>query len=136
MPNLNLEKLFTEAQQQNASDVHLIVGQEPILRINDDLLPITDMPEITETIMQTVFKQILTPAQINLFEEKKDLDISYEIPDGTRFRVNLHRANEKTGLVARIIPLEIPSMETLMMPEVAYDICNLDQGLFIITGPT
>jgi len=136
MPTLDLDKLFNEANKQNASDVHLIVGEEPVLRINDDLIPITDLSKVTETTMQGVLKKILTPIQLTKFAEKKDLDLSYEIADGTRFRVNLHKANNNTGMIARIIPQNIPSMEDLGMPEIVYNLCDLDQGLVIVTGPT
>ncbi len=136
MPNLDLDKLFTEAQKQNASDVHLIVDEEPVLRINDELIPVTDLPKITEIMMQSVLKKLLNSEQLEKFAQKKDLDLSYEISDGTRFRVNFHRSNGTTGMVARIIPQEIPSMEDLQMPEIVYNLCGLDQGLVIITGPT
>ncbi len=136
MPSLDLDKLFIEANKQNASDVHLIVGEEPVLRINNELIPITDLPKVTEVMMQTVLKKMLTPGQLSKFLEKKDLDLSYEIPDKTRFRVNIHRANNATGLVARIVPQDIPTMEDLGMPEIVYNLCDLDQGLVIVTGPT
>ncbi|MGB0756853.1 MAG: type IV pilus twitching motility protein PilT [Patescibacteria group bacterium] len=133
---IDIEKLFTLAHEKKASDLHLLVGQPPILRITDDLVPIEGAPEVTDAHMQTIFKKLLTPDQMSVFMEKKDLDISYGISDGTRFRVNLHMAQNHYGLVARVIPQEIPSMQDIQMPEIATKLINEEQGLVIVTGPT
>lgn len=68
--------------------------------------------------------------------QKKDLDLSYEISDGTRFRVNIHWSKGSPGLVARVVPVKIPTMEDVLMPEIVYQLMHLDQGLILVTGPT
>lgn len=133
---IDIEQLFTQADSHKASDLHLTVGQKPILRINNELVAIDSAPEVTDAHMQMVFKKILTQEQYNLFLEKKDLDISYEIKSGSRLRVNLHMAQNHFGLVARVVPLEIPSMDELNMPEISKELINLEQGLILVTGPT
>jgi twitching motility protein PilT len=71
-----------------------------------------------------------------LFEAQKELDFSYEIKNLSRFRLNLHYAQDAIGLVGRLINSVIPTMDELGMPQIVYDLVNLQHGLILVTGPT
>lgn len=131
-----IEKLFSTATKKNASDLHLQVGLKPILRINDELHPIDSESEITDKHMEDVLETILAPEQKEKFDTNKDIDVSYEIEDGTRFRINIHVARDHIGLVARVVPVTIPTMEDVNLPEVVHNFVSMDQGLVLVTGPT
>ena len=133
---MTLDALFKIAVEKNASDLHLMVGKPPILRIDGQLQPIDGQPILTSKIVeeQLVFP-ILTEKQKQIFLETKELDLSYEIKTGHRFRVNLHVEREHIGMVARVISSAIPTMEEVGMPEIAYQLMELREGLVIVTGP-
>lgn len=136
MPSsITLEQLFIEAKTKKASDLHLVVGRQPIIRANGELKPL-DYPELTEKKMEELVFSIINPAQKQKFIDNKDLDVSYQTKDGTRFRVNLHFERDNIGLVARVIPSVAPTMEEVDMPPVVYDLTRLDYGLILVTGPT
>ncbi len=132
---LTLESLFSEATEHGASDLHLAVGEPPIIRLRGELMPLPH-PEVTVKKMEELIFSILAPALKERFINDRELDTSYEIKDGTRFRVNLHFERGNMGLVARIIPTIIPTLEDIGMPEVVSQLTRLDYGLVIITGPT
>ncbi|MFH1867023.1 MAG: type IV pilus twitching motility protein PilT [Patescibacteria group bacterium] len=132
---MTLEQLFIEAKQAGASDLHLVAGKSPIIRINGELKPLGH-PEMTPKKIEELVLSLLTIEQKEKFLSKKDLDISHQLKDSTRFRVNLHFEKNNMGLVARVIPSEIPTMEDIEMPSVVFDVTRLDYGLILVTGPT
>ncbi|MBI5466130.1 MAG: type IV pilus twitching motility protein PilT [Candidatus Kerfeldbacteria bacterium] len=135
MTTTNLETLFTKANMAGASDLHLVVGRPPTIRLHGVLQPL-DEPELTTKKMEELVLDILSSEQKQRFLQNRDLDLSYQIKDGTRLRVNLHFEKDNLGLVARIIPTNIPSLDELGMPEFIKELTRLDYGLVLVTGPT
>lgn len=133
---MKLDDLFQIAVQSNASDLHIIVGLEPVLRIDGNLEPIKNQSKISNKAAQELIYPILTEKQQEIFLTQKELDLSHEIKSGYRFRVNLHWEKDNVGLVARVISAKIPTMEDIIMPEVAYRLLQMKQGLVLVTGPT
>lgn len=133
---MNIEELFKIAVEQKASDLHIIVGMAPTLRIDGELVPIKGTTKLTNKTAQDLLFPLMTQKQKDIFMIQKELDLSYQIKSGERFRVNLHWEKENIGLVARVISSEIPTMEDISMPKVAYDLLKLNQGLILVTGPT
>lgn len=132
---MTIESLFTEAVEMSASDIHLLAGLKPHLRVDGELKPY-DGKELAAKDIEALVKTMIDENSFKKFLVEKDLDFAYQIPSGFRFRVNLHMASGTIGLSARTIPAEAPSMKDIMMPQVAYDLCNLDRGLILVTGPT
>ena len=132
---LSLEELFTEAAKKGASDLHLAVNKPPAIRLHGDLIELNYNP-IDSKKMESLIFSILQPEQQEEFIKKRELDLSWQMEDGTRFRINLHFERENLGLVARIIPTHIPTMEEIGMPEVVYKLTRLNYGLVLVTGPT
>jgi len=131
-----IDKLFKEAVKKNASDLHIIAGQPPILRIDGQLTKLKDQAILTPSDTEELCMSILNEKQKKVIKKERELDISHEIKDVSRFRVNIHWEKNNLGLVARVISTDIPTMDSLKMPKVVYDLLRLKQGLILITGPT
>jgi twitching motility protein PilT len=133
---MHIDDLFRSAVKKKASDLHLVAGQKPILRINGDLKPIQDSKVLTPSNIQDLAYDIITQQQKDKFLEAKELDVSYEIDKLSRFRVNMHFERGNVGMVARVIPNKIPTMQELMLPNIVHDLIKKDSGLVLVTGPT
>ncbi len=133
---MHIDDLFRAAVKRRASDIHLVAGQPPILRINGLLKPVSGAKTLVPQAIKDLTFDIITEKQREKFLEKKELDVSYEIKNLARFRVNLHFERGNVGLVARVIPTKIPSMKEIMMPDIVYDLVREDSGLVLVTGPT
>ncbi len=133
---LKIDNLFKEAVKKKASDLHIIAGQSPILRIDGELKKLKEYPLLTPKDTEVLCFSILSEKQKSEVIEKRELDFSYEIKNLSRFRVNIHWEKDNVGMVARVISTDIPTMEGLGMPKIVYDMLRLKQGLILITGPT
>ncbi len=133
---MNINELFKIASEKKASDLHLIVGKPPIIRIDGELKMIPEMPVIKKADMESLILSIITDAQKEKFLRERELDVSYELEGFSRYRINLHFEKDNMGMVARVISTVIPSMEELDMPPVALDMISKPQGLVLVTGPT
>ena len=133
---MNINELFKKATESNASDLHIIVGRPPILRIDGELKIIHNMEIITRPIAEKLILSIITEKQKTTFYEERELDISYEITGFSRYRVNLHWEKDNMGLVARVISSKIPTMQDLGLPPVAEHLITQTKGLVLVTGPT
>jgi len=133
---MTIDQIFSLAIKKNASDVHLIAGLLPVLRIDGELKHIKDFEELSSTEIKEMVYKILSEQQKDRFERERELDFSYQVKDSSRLRVNCFFEKGNIGLVARIIPAQIPSMESLGMTEIVYDLIRESQGLILVTGPT
>ncbi len=125
---------FTEAMKAQASDLHLVVGEAPTLRIQGELTPLKE-ETVGEKSLETFIGSLLNVEQKKKFNEEMEMDVSYEA-DGARFRINLHRQEGKLGLAARLIPKNIPTPEQLRFEPILTDFTNLLDGLVLVVGPT
>ncbi len=132
---MTIETLLSEAAGLNASDLHLVVGKPPVIRL-DGVLKELDYPVLTAKKLSELLEPILPPKLKEKFIAERELDTSYQLKDGTRFRLNLHFEKDNPGLVGRVIPTKIPTMAEVSMPPVIYDLIHLDYGLILVTGPT
>ena len=131
-----LKELCKKAVEAGASDLHLVVNKPPILRVNGKIIPIKDEPVLNALAVEKIIFSFLNKEQFAKFKKEKELDIPYQPSEAYRFRVNLHYERNGMGLVARVIPNDIPTMEEIGMPEVAYSLLDQKQGLILVTGPT
>jgi len=120
---------------QGCSDVHLAVGVPPMLRLHGDLMPIK-FRDLGDTELEGYVLEILTESQQQRFKSGQDIDFSYVSTDSGRFRVNIFRKATGVGATFRNIPNQIPSLESLAMPEVLKSFCDLHQGMVLVTGST
>jgi len=133
---MDIQKFFQTAVDQKASDIHLAVGLKPYLRIDGVLTSMEKEKEIDPKGMEEAVFSLLSEPQQERLKKERELDISYELKQGGRFRVNLHYERGNLSLVARIILNEVPSLESIEMPEITYNLLGMHQGLILVTGPT
>lgn len=132
---MNIEELFEITARREASDLHLVVGYPPTIRIDGSLKIASDTAVMTiDEIEQLVFS-ILTPEQKEVFLANRELDFSFS----TRvayFRVNVYYQRGSIALAARLIPSKIRTVEELNLPKICHTFAKLRQGFILVTGPT
>ncbi len=138
MPKLDFAQLLMNTIERKASDLHLTVGNPPMLRVHGSIIPMDEQEEpLTQDELHSSFYDILTEDQRKRLEREKELDFALELKNVGRFRVNLFYTRRGEGAAFRYIPSEIKPMRELGLPEETLkDICNRKQGLIIVTGPT
>ncbi|MDG1463368.1 MAG: ATPase, T2SS/T4P/T4SS family, partial [Gammaproteobacteria bacterium] len=120
---------------QGCSDIHLAVDVPPMLRMNGDLRPIK-FRELTGPELEGYIDEILSQNQKDVFNKGQDVDFSYVSEDGGRFRVNLYRKATGAGATFRFIPTEVPTLDSLDLPEIIPKLCDSHQGMVLVTGST
>jgi twitching motility protein PilT len=132
---MTVNELLTAMVAQNASDLHLIAGLAPYMRINGFLASIKSEP-LTPAQVSEMIIAILKPAHLKIFQEQLELDFSYQVPNVGRFRVNIYTQRETPAASFRFIPEQIRSIDELKLPQVFHEVTKMKQGLVLITGPT
>jgi twitching motility protein PilT len=131
-----LEQFLTIAVQNRASDVHLQVGEHPLIRINGQLAQVRYHP-LTPEEMESVVVTLAGPERFEReFKNKNEFDVSYEIPEVCRFRVNVYKQRSVFGAVLRVVPLQVKTFDELNLPPVMEKIANLRRGLVLASGAT
>ncbi|PIZ99765.1 MAG: type IV pili twitching motility protein PilT [Candidatus Komeilibacteria bacterium CG_4_10_14_0_2_um_filter_37_10] len=133
---MTISSLFKKAQEAGASDLHLVVGQPPYLRVDGELQVIKDTEELSSAKIKEIVNDMLSVDQKKRLEADRGLDLSYAINDAGRFRVNVFYERSNLSLVVRIISAQVPTMEDVGMPEVVYELMRENRGLVLLTGPT
>lgn len=131
---MNLEQYFKETIEEGASDLHLVEGSIPAIRINGQLKKFDVAPIPYGELRFAVFS-LLDKDVIARFKRKKDIDLSMDFFEH-RFRLNLHYQGGRVGLAARLIPKDIPSPDSIDFTEVIYKMTHLNDGLILVTGPS
>jgi len=132
---LDLSFLIREALKKGASDIHISAGAPPAFRINGELLS-SDLKETTPGDTLEVLLQFMDPSERQIFEEKKEIDLSVSIPEAGRFRVNAYRQRGLITITLRIVDSTIPEAESLGIPQEIISLCRARRGLILITGPS
>ena len=133
---MNIDDLLRIAVERKASDLHLKVGNYPYLRIDGRLAPLTEQPRVTPEDMLSMAFSIMTNRQKQKFKETAELDMAYGVAGLGRFRVSIFQQRGNVGMVLRVIPTKIKSVEELHLPKVLETICNEQRGLVLVTGTT
>lgn len=133
---MDIKKIFNLAIQKKASDVHLVVGMVPFFRIDGKLIEVENENKITEMEMEKETFTLLTDSQKKRFVESRELDFGMEMEDASRLRINMYFEKNNIGLVARIIKSDLPTLESIEMPPIVFDLLSANQGLILVTGPT
>jgi len=132
---VQINELLVEAKEKDASDLHLNVGIPPVLRINGKLTRL-DLPELTPEITHEMIYSILNEKQKADFEKFGEYDLSYELINVSRFRVNVFKHRRGEGAAFRLIPEKIKTLSELGLPSILSDFTEKDRGLVLVTGPT
>ncbi|NCO59285.1 MAG: type IV pili twitching motility protein PilT [Deltaproteobacteria bacterium CG23_combo_of_CG06-09_8_20_14_all_51_20] len=130
-----IDAFFKLMHEQGASDLHLVSGQQPVLRIRGDLERVK-YPRLENDALKAMLYEITSEEKIKVFEETGDLDFAYEIPSLARYRANYFQQRCGIGAVFREIPSKIMTCEELGLPPVVRRLASLPRGLVLVTGPT
>ncbi|MEK6641310.1 MAG: type IV pilus twitching motility protein PilT [Nitrospirota bacterium] len=131
-----IDELFRMMAEQGASDLHLISGQPPALRIDGELERIAGQAVLTQDTLQPLLHEILPESKMEQFESTGDVDFGYEIAGLARFRSNLFNHKYGIGAVFRKIPSTVLTAEDLGLPPILTRAAMLKKGLVLVTGPT
>lgn len=133
---MNIRELLEIVVENNASDLHLLVGLPPILRIYGELRSISGYEPLSpETVSDLVF-QLLTPQQKEILSVNREIDFSFELPEKGRFRINAYHQKDTMAASLRLIPLKIAEIDELGLPQICHTFATLRQGFVLVTGPT
>ncbi len=132
---LSINNLLKTTQDNDASDLHLTVGNPPVLRINGRLSMI-DAPVLNKEDSKALIYTMLNDEQKTIFERDRELDFSFALPGMDRYRVNVHLQKGNVEAALRRVPARIPTVEELGLPGVAHDFIARPNGLILVTGPT
>ncbi len=130
-----IDAFFKLMNEQGASDLHLVSGQQPVLRIQGILERVKYKP-LENDGLKSMLYEIAPEERIKVFEETGDVDFAYEIPGLARYRANFFQQKEGVGAVFREIPSTISTCEDLGLPGVVKRLSTLPRGLVLVTGPT
>lgn len=133
---MDLKQLLELAVETNASDLHLITGVVPTLRIDGELKPTKNTQVLTPDSIYELLKQVMSAEQLERLTVNKEIDFSLSFSNKARFRVNAYTQRGSYAAAFRVIPLEIPQIESLGLPKVVHSFANLRQGFVLVTGPT
>jgi len=133
---MDVNELLKSAHEQGASDLHLKVGSHPILRINGELSPMSTANRLSQEDTLKIAFAVMSPGQREIFKKRNDIDLAYSVPGLGRFRCNIFIQRGTIGLVFRVIPMRIPTIEELLLPDVLKKISLEPRGLILVTGTT
>jgi twitching motility protein PilT len=132
---MQLNDILKTAFEHGASDIHLIAGHPPIMRVNTIMTPM-DYPILSPQSTSSAVEEMLTEHQTARFKQELDVDFSYEVDGLGRYRVNAHRQRGSVGMALRAIKTKVPPLEALGLPEVISRLTYLPRGLVLVTGDT
>lgn len=130
-----LKDLLMTAVTQNASDLHISVGQRPSIRIDGSLIPLQKESIVTPDMAKGLSYALLSDEQAKIFEEEKEIDFAYSFEDKARFRVNVFLQRGHMAAALRLIPAKIKTIEELNLPPILHDFTKLNQGFVLVVGP-
>jgi len=130
-----IDGYLQEALKQRASDLHFVSGDPVRARVHGDLRILMNEKLTTENVSECLY-EIMDGATQRTFEDRESADFAYDIPEVSRFRVNIFRHLNGIGAIFRAIPSQALSLEQLNMPRVVHDLCRQTSGMILVTGKT
>jgi len=131
-----IEALFVKMVQEKCSDLHLSTGSPPLFRKDGEIVQIGEAPPLTGDQVRDLVLSVASDVKRAEFEETHDTDFAHEIPGVARFRCNLFMDRHGAGGVFRVIPTKIPTVQELGLSKQIVELCHLQRGLVLVTGPT
>ncbi|OLD65289.1 MAG: type IV pili twitching motility protein PilT [Acidobacteria bacterium] len=133
---MHVNDLLKIATERRASDLHLKVGSHPVIRVNGRLTPLSELNRLSQEDTIAMAFSIMSGRQKQKFKDHFEIDLAYSVPGLGRFRVNVFQQRGTVGLVLRVIPAKILSIEDLLLPPVLKTIADERRGLILVTGTT
>lgn len=132
---IDIKKLLKSVLAFKSSDLHLVVGSEPQIRIDKELRPL-NLPVLDAKDIESMAYSLLEDKQKKIFEEYNELDFSFELSGIGRFRANYYKTIYGIGCAFRMIPIEIPTLDEYGNPPIFKELIKREKGLILVTGPT
>lgn len=132
----DIKQLLKLVIDRKASDLHLLAGTPPMIRIEGVLQPVENEAVLTADTVRGLVLPLLSPAQKDVFLVNKELDFSVEFGEMGRFRVNTYWQKGTMAAALRLISANIRTIQELKLPKICYQLTELKQGLILVTGPT
>lgn len=133
--DMEIKEFLRITEAKNASDLHLVAGYPPSIRVDGELIPLPNYPRLTNTDTEKLILPIINEQQRGVFKANKELDFSITT-ESAHFRVNLYYQHNSIAAAFRFIPQKIRSIEELGLPQVLYSFTKMHQGFILVTGPT
>ena len=133
---MHVNDLLKIAVDNGASDLHLKVGTFPMMRVRGTLLPVTEEKRLDHEDVVAMSAAIMSTQQRQKFKETQEVDLAYSVAGLGRFRCNIFQQRGTVGLVLRVIPMQIRTVDELGLPHVLKKIAEEERGLVLVTGTT
>lgn len=133
---MTLKQLLQLTVEKNASDLHIVAGIPPTLRIEGVLRPVPEEPVLGPNDTKKLIEEMLTTEQLERLTVNKEIDISIAFSDKARFRANIYTQKASIAGAFRLIPIDIPDIDSLGLPKILHSFTSLRQGFVLVTGPT
>ena len=130
-----IEHYFRAMVRMGASDLHLTSQRAPHVRVDGDVAPLPGYKDLPAAALEKMLVEIMPPRNEEEYKNTKDTDFAYELPD-SRLRINVFKDRTGVGAVVRAIPKKLKTAEELGLPDVLIEMCKLEKGLVLVTGPT
>jgi twitching motility protein PilT len=132
---VDIKKLLKSVLAYGSSDLHLVVGSEPQIRIDKELRPL-NLAVLSAKDIEEMAYSLIEDKQKKIFEDKNELDFSFELTDIGRFRANYYRTIGGIACAFRMIPIDIPTLDEYDNPSIFKELIKKEKGLILVTGPT
>lgn len=136
MVDISIKELLQKVIELGASDMHIVVGAPPMIRLNGELEPLTGYPVLKAEDTQEIIYTVMNEEQVAAFESEKECDLSFGIDGLSRFRLNVYRDRGSVVAAFRAIPFQISTFQDLGLPRVVADFAFRPVGLVLVCGPT
>ncbi len=133
---MHVNELLKIAVEKGASDLHLKVGSFPMMRVHGTLMPAMEDRRLTHEDTVAMAASVMSAPQRQAFKDQQEVDLAYSIPSLGRFRCNVFQQRGTIGIVLRVIPMRIRTIEELGLPAILGRIADEDRGLVLVTGTT
>ena len=133
---MNIKELLQLTVDKNASDLHIIAGIPPTVRVDGELFPVPNEAFLVPEVVAAHLKEVLSAEQLERLTVNKEIDFSLPFSDKARFRVNAYTQKGSSAVAFRRIPLAIPEIDALGLPKILHSFTTLKQGFILVTGPT
>ncbi len=133
---LELNKLLSVVLERDASDLHLVVGEPPIIRVDTQLMRLDNYEVLSNDVVSGLVDVLMSPVQKKMFEEQLSMDLSYAFKDQIRFRINVYKQRGVLAIALRVVPNHVKTLAELNLPAMLKKFTERKQGLVLMVGPT
>src|SRR5437763_1717962 len=133
---MHVNDLLKIAVESGASDLHIKVGSYPMMRVRGTLTPAIEDKKLDHEDVVAMGAAVMSTTQRQKFKESQEIDLAYSVPGLGRFRCNIFQQRGTVGLVLRVIPMQIRTIDELGLPEILKSVASEERGLVLVTGTT